>query len=145
MLRPSRTRATRPAALLVATTLAAAALAGCSEKPSMEPIAVHMREIGRVWALFLETYQEKGGYHAQPYVTQLTGMFQAEVMTNSEKYPSEDFKKKNADMIQSLERLDSDLGQRMPAEMARSDVQQQCKWCHTQYWEKSKKLRERRG
>ncbi len=145
MQRRSRTRVTRPAVLLAATALGAAALVACSEKPSMEPIAVHMREIGRVWALFLETYQEKGGYHAQPYVTQLTGMFRAEVMTNSEKYPSEDFKKKNADMIEALERLDSDLGQRMPAEMARSDVQQQCKWCHTQYWEKSKKLRERKG
>ena len=99
MLRRSRSRRTRRS-LSRATSLAAALfLAGCAEKPSMEPIAVHMREIGRVWALFIETYQEKGGYHAQPYVTQLTGMFQAEVMTNSEKYPSDDFKKKNADMM----------------------------------------------
>jgi len=136
----------RPArrGVLIPTVLALS-LASCSEKPSMEPIAVQMREISRVWALFLETYQEKGGYHAQPYVTQLTGMFQSEVMTNSTKYPSDDFKKKNADIIQSLERLDSDLKQRIPAEMARSEVQAQCKWCHTQYWEKSKKLRERKG
>ncbi len=122
------------------------ALAGCKEKPSMAPMAVHMREIDKTWALFLDAFEQKGPYHAQPYVTQLAGMFRSDVISGSSYYENPDFKKLNDDMIGALDRFDSELGQRamFDAVSSRQDVQNLCKYCHNQFWEKAKKRRERR-
>ncbi len=133
----------RVARLLVVGVLA---LASCKEKQSMAPMAVHMREIDKTWALFLTAFDQKGPYHAQPYVTQLAGMFRSDVISGSSYYENPDFKKLNDDMIGALDRFDSELGQRamFDAASSRQDVQNLCKYCHNQFWEKAKKRREGR-
>jgi hypothetical protein len=137
---PARKGLIRAVLVLGACALAA----GCSKKVSSAPMAVQMREIDKTWALFLATLEEKGPFQAQPYVTQIQGMFRSDVIVNSDLYQNPDFKKKNDDMLDALEKLDFDLGQRVAWQITRSDAQNACRYCHNQFWDKAKKRREGR-
>jgi cytochrome c556 len=140
--RPVTSAALAGAALGLAACVLAAA---CDKKASSSPMAVQMRDIDKTWALLLTTLEEKGPFQAQPYVTQLAGMFRSDAITGSELYRNPDFKKKNDDMIDALEKLDSAMGQRIVAEIgpSRSDAQGMCKYCHNQFWDKARERRQR--
>lgn len=137
-------RSSRVAVLLGAAL--ALLSASCKQQASMAPMAVHMREIDKTWALFSKTIDEKGPYHAQPYVAQLAGMFRSDVIASSDYYRNPEFKRHNDDMVKALDRFDTELSERALFDVmsSRQDIQNLCKNCHNQFWEKAKKRRESR-